>query len=68
MEIREDWKQAYINYINEQYTTTNSYGASNQLVCKLINIDGDTIPELYINFGTTAAGDVICYYNGEVIG
>ena len=37
-------------------------------VSKLVNINNDEIPELYLNFGTTASGDVLCSYaEGTVI-
>lgn len=52
------WKQAYIDYINNhgQFETS-----------KLVNINNDEIPELYINFGTTASGDVLCSYAGGTV-
>ena len=53
-----EWKQAYIDYINNhgQFETS-----------KLVNINNDEIPELYINFGSTASGDVLCSYAGGTI-
>ena len=63
-----EWKQAYIDYINENGriydSLSNTYSAS----YKLVDINGDSIPELYINFGTAEQGDVICtYYEGMVV-
>ena len=50
-DVSSEWKQAYIDYIN-------SHGQFE--ISKLVNINNDEIPELYINFGTTASGDVLC--------
>lgn len=62
-----EWKEAYINYVNELGTTYDSFGYALENY-KLVNINNDSIPELYINFGTTAGGDVICtYYDGKVV-
>lgn len=47
----QSWKQPYIDYIN---------GHNQFLSSKLININGDDIPELYIDYGVTAYGSVIC--------
>lgn len=49
----QSWKQPYIDYIN---------GHNQFLSSKLININGDDIPELYIDYGVTAYGSVICSY------
>ena len=58
-DVSSEWKQAYIDYIN-------SHGQFE--ISKLVNINKDEIPELYINFGTTASGDVLCSYaEGTVI-
>lgn len=58
-DVSSEWKQAYIDYIN-------SHGQFE--ISKLVNINNDEIPELYINFGTTASGDVLCSYaEGTVI-
>lgn len=55
----QSWKQPYIDYIN---------GHNQFLSSKLININGDDIPELYIDYGVTAYGSVICSYaNGRLI-
>ena len=59
-----EWKQVYIDYINQQKTDLDSQSLDNA-IGKLVNIDGDDIPELYINFGSTAQGDVICAYIGD---
>lgn len=67
--ISEDgWKQAYIDYINVNRNTDDSLIGSDMEIYKLVDINGDQIPELYINFGTTAGGDVICtFYNGTIV-
>lgn len=62
-----EWKEAYINYVNEHGNTYDSFGHAMEIY-KLVNINNDSIPELYINFGSTAGGDVICtYYDGSVL-
>lgn len=62
-----EWKEAYINYVNEHGNTYDSFGHAMEIY-KLVNINNDSIPELYINFGSTASGDVICtYYDGKVL-
>lgn len=62
-----EWKEAYINHVNEHGNTYDSFGHAMEIY-KLVNINNDSIPELYINFGTTAGGDVICtYYDGKVV-
>ena len=66
-ESSNEWKEAYINYVNEHGNIYDSFGHSIEIY-KLVNINDDSIPELYINFGTTADGDVICtYYDGKVV-
>lgn len=62
-----EWKEAYIDYINKHGNKYDSFGHSIDIY-KLVNINNDSIPELYINFGSTAGGDVICtYYEGKVV-
>lgn len=62
-----EWKEAYINYVNKHGNTYDSFGHAMEIY-KLVNINNDSIPELYINFGSTAGGDVICtYYDGKVL-
>ena len=62
-----EWKEAYINYVNEHGNTYDSFGHAMEIY-KLVNINNDSTPELYINFGSTAGGDVICtYYDGKVL-
>lgn len=62
-----EWKEAYINYVNEHGNIYDSFGHTIEIY-KLVNINNDSIPELYINFGSTAGGDVICtYYEGKVV-
>lgn len=59
-----EWKQAYVDYIDE-CVRKNDLSGANYL---LLNINNDNIPELYINFGSASDGAVICsYYNGNVI-
>lgn len=63
--VNEDWKKAYIHYIMENGMNYDSMSNSYREIYKLVNIDGDDIPELYTNFGSTAGGDTICTYQGD---
>ncbi|MGN0398986.1 MAG: M4 family metallopeptidase [Blautia sp.] len=56
------WKQAYITYINENVPDQTEY---NKVEIRLLYIDNDDIPELFINYGSTAEGGVICYFDGN---
>lgn len=66
-ESSDKWKQAYISYIEENGKVVDSYSGESMEVYKLVNIDDDDIPELYVNYGTTAGGDAICSYNKDSI-
>lgn len=62
------WKDAYTRYIYDTKDDWRNYGDADSYTYKLINIDGNNIPELYIDFGTTAGGSVLCsFYKGSVI-
>lgn len=65
------WKEAYIDYINDKlnYWATNYGSQSTQRYhYKLVDVNGDAIPELYSGFGCTAQGDTLCTYsNGHVV-
>ena len=64
-----DWRDIYINYINEKISSDGVNGLYDECwTYKLININGDAIPELYIDYGSTVGGAVMCsIYNGNVI-
>lgn len=57
----EGWKSAYIKLIREQYYTIDSFGSPIEIY-KLVDVNGDDIPELYIETGITAAGSRLCTY------
>lgn len=62
-----EWKRAYLDYINGQEHIINQFTGLPEEVYKLVDINGDSIPELYIGTGMVAAGDAICtYYNGSI--
>ncbi|SDZ96314.1 TPR repeat-containing protein [Oribacterium sp. KHPX15] len=66
-EAGNGWKKAYTNYITNLGIKYDSSGYA-MYIYKLVNIDNDEIPELYISFGTTAGGDAICtYYDDQLI-
>ncbi|MBM6920207.1 hypothetical protein H6A12_03415 [Phocea massiliensis] len=57
----DQWKPVYISYIE-------SLHSDEWQNFKLINLDGDSIPELYIEGSTTAQGNLICTYsNGKMV-
>ena len=65
--LANGWKSTYINYITNLGNVHDLWGYP-KYIYKLVNINNDSIPELYINFGSTASGDVICtYYEGKII-
>lgn len=62
-----EWKEFYINYVNQHGNIYDSFEHT-IVIYKLVNINNDSIPELYINFGSIAGGAVICtYYEGKVV-
>ncbi|OUP84200.1 hypothetical protein B5F07_08675 [Lachnoclostridium sp. An169] len=64
----ENWKTEYLNYIEEHGKKYDSLTGSYRELYKLVNINNDNIPELYICYGSIADGDVICsYHEGKVI-
>lgn len=57
------WKQAYIDYIN-----SNQYQYNCEYYYKLVDINGDDIPELYTSSSVAAYGGSICtYIDGKVV-
>lgn len=64
----QDWKKLYIDYIEENGKRYDPFLGSYSDIYKLVNIDDDNIPELFICFGSVADGDVLCScFNGSVI-
>lgn len=55
MESNVDWKQLYLDYINE--TNSNAFEYS------LIYLNSDDIPELCLTGKYTMAGDILCWIN-----
>lgn len=64
-----DWKNLYVEYIkqvNDELSYESAIGISEPKF-KLIYIDDDNIPELYVLGNSTASGDRICtYYDGKL--
>lgn len=61
------WKKAYINNIINHGDKYDRWG-NPKCIYKLVNIDNDGIPELYISFGSSVEGDVVCsYYESQLI-
>lgn len=63
-EIYEGWKKSYLEVIDN---ITEEYGdaAGDCFSYYLLNIDGDSVPELYVDYGSTAGGsELFTYCNG----
>lgn len=60
--IREEWQQAYVDYILNKEDTKES---SAEYSYNLIYIDDDDIPELFVQT-TINFGVVVTYYNGTI--
>lgn len=61
-ENENNWKNAYINYLQQDFSPYGYEGYA------LIDVNGDEIPELYMLGDCTASGERICTYNkGQVI-
>lgn len=60
-----DWRKAYFQFIEED--TAHDLHLRNNAEYQLIYIDDDEIPELWINYGTTAAGGKICTFDGNEV-
>ena len=65
--VGEDWKQAYLAYIEEAHNENFSDELWNRVDFWLLDVNGDEIPELYINYGVTSAGSELCTYDGEKV-
>lgn len=63
----EPWKNAYIQFINEQEPLYDIFNGERAEIYKLVDINGDDIPELYICNVFTFAGDMICTYANDSV-
>lgn len=67
----QQWKQAYIKYITEDWedlASENSgsiFNIFDDISYSLIYVDNDDIPELYISYPISAYGGKLGLYNGE---
>ena len=59
-----DWQIAYFNFLDQNY---REHDMENQYECTLIYINDDDIPELYIEYGSTASGSLLAYFNGSEV-
>lgn len=60
----EDWQAAYFEFIiNDHLEHYNS----NMCDYTLVYINDDNIPELYVEYGSTADGSLIAYFNGSEV-
>ena len=64
----DSWKSAYLNYIETNTQIEDPEKGTHREIYKLLDLNGDGVPELYINFGSTAGGDaILSYFNGEIV-
>ena len=62
------WKSAYLNYIETNTQIEDPEKGTHREIYKLLDLNEDGVPELYINFGSTAGGDaILSYFNGEIV-
>jgi hypothetical protein len=62
------WKSAYTDYINDGRSGMDGSFGYESYGFYLVDINGDEIPELYIDYLTTAGGsELVTYANGEVV-
>jgi len=65
--VSEEWKKSYIKFIMEHGMNYESFSNIYMESYKLIDVNNDNIPELYINFGSVAGGDMLCgFYNDTI--
>lgn len=60
------WKDAYIEYVNGLFPVIDSFTGLPKNVFKLMDVNGDGIPELFTTADVTDSGELITYYNGSV--
>ena len=64
----DSWKSAYLNYIETNTQIEDPEKGTHREIYKLLDLNEDGVPELYINFGSTAGGDaILSYFNGEIV-
>ena len=62
------WKSVYLNYIETNTQIEDPEKGTHREIYKLFDLNEDGVPELYINFGSTAGGDaILSYFNGEIV-
>ena len=60
-----DWENAYAEYIKSTKVETE-IGIGIETMYHLLYIGEDAIPELYINYGYSAAGEICTFVDGEI--
>ena len=59
------WRQAYLRFMEDD--TANDVHLRDGAMYQLLYIDGDAVPELWIDYGVTAAGGKICTFDGKKV-
>ena len=61
------WQEAYIAYLEGIERTYDEFSGVYMDTYMFLNINGDSVPELYVDFGVRAAGAILCtYFDGNV--
>lgn len=64
----DSWKSAYLNYIETNTQIEDPEKGTHREIYKLLDLNEDGVPELYINFGSSAGGDaILSYFDGETV-
>ena len=64
----EPWRKAYYDYLTTNEDVAPEETNNNGLELTLIYLDDDDVPELFIDTGIEAGGEIIAtYYDGEVV-
>ena len=63
--VHTTWKDAYLEYLRE--ISAKKYVDENTGGYQLVNIDGDAVPELFIESGQMAYGSMLCTYANDQV-
>lgn len=64
---QEAWKQAYLDFMIQDTQDDVDLRQTSDETYSLLYLDGDDIPELYINYGFTYAGAKLCSWDGNQV-
>ena len=68
VETEESWREAYYDYLTTNEDVAPDETGNHGLQVTMIYLDDDDVPELFIDTGMEAGGEIIAtYYDGEVV-